>query len=138
MFPYLLRHLVIDRPNQVWAADVTYIPMERGFVYLVAVIDWFSRDILVSDIGMPQMNGDQLVRHVRTAMNIDGGKRILQVQLVDPPHQRQIRVADRPRQVVHATAADPERLGLPGDRQIVPRGRSSLCAQQAGFAERAF
>jgi len=39
VFPYLLRGLVIDRPNQVWAADVTYIPMARGFVYLVAVID---------------------------------------------------------------------------------------------------
>jgi putative transposase len=46
VFPYLLRHLVIDRPNRVWAADVTYIPMERGFVYLVAVIDWFSRRVL--------------------------------------------------------------------------------------------
>jgi putative transposase len=46
VFPYLLRHLKIDRPNQVWAADVTYIPMERGFVYLVAVIDWFSRKVL--------------------------------------------------------------------------------------------
>jgi putative transposase len=46
VFPYLLRGLLIDRPNQVWAADVTYIPMERGFVYLVAVIDWFSRKVL--------------------------------------------------------------------------------------------
>ena len=46
VFPYLLRGLAIDRPNQVWAADVTYIPMARGFVYLVAVIDWFSRRIL--------------------------------------------------------------------------------------------
>ena len=46
VFPYLLRGLVIDRPNQVWAADVTYIPMARGFVYLVAVIDWYSRRIL--------------------------------------------------------------------------------------------
>jgi putative transposase len=46
VFPYLLRYLTIDRPNQVWAADVTYIPMERGFVYLVAVIDWFSRKVL--------------------------------------------------------------------------------------------
>jgi putative transposase len=46
VFPYLLRELAIDRPNQVWAADVTYIPMERGFVYLVAVIDWFSRKVL--------------------------------------------------------------------------------------------
>ena len=46
MFPYLLRHLPINRPNQVWAADITYIPMARGFVYLFAVIDWHSRKIL--------------------------------------------------------------------------------------------
>jgi len=46
IYPYLLRKLQIDRPNQVWATDVTYIPMERGFVYLVAVIDWFSRRVL--------------------------------------------------------------------------------------------
>jgi len=42
----LLRRLVIDRANQIWAADITYIPMARGFVYLIAVIDWFSRKIL--------------------------------------------------------------------------------------------
>ncbi len=44
--PYLLRDLVIVRPNQVWATDITYIPMRRGFVYLVAVIDWCSRKVL--------------------------------------------------------------------------------------------
>ena len=42
----LLRNLEINRPNQVWATDVTYIPMARGFVYLVAVLDWFSRRVL--------------------------------------------------------------------------------------------
>jgi putative transposase len=46
IFPYLLRDLVIDRPNQVWAADITYIPIGRGFLYLVAVIDWASRAVL--------------------------------------------------------------------------------------------
>ena len=46
IYPYLLRNLVIDRPNQVWAADITYIPMRRGFVYLIAVLDWFSRKVL--------------------------------------------------------------------------------------------
>ena len=46
IYPYLLRDLKIDRPNQVWATDITYIPMRRGFVYLVAVIDWFSRRVL--------------------------------------------------------------------------------------------
>ncbi|MGC9128847.1 MAG: IS3 family transposase, partial [Acidithiobacillus sp.] len=42
-YPYLLRGVTIDRPNQVWSADVTYLPMARGFQYLVAVVDWFSR-----------------------------------------------------------------------------------------------
>lgn len=46
IYPYLLRNLTIDRPNEVWATDITYIPMRRGFVYLVAVVDWFSRKVL--------------------------------------------------------------------------------------------
>ncbi len=46
VFPYLLRGLAIERPNQVWAMDITYIPMARGFVYLAAVVDWFSRRVL--------------------------------------------------------------------------------------------
>ena len=44
--PYLLRNLPVTRPNQVWAMDITYIPMARGFVYLAAVVDWFSRQVL--------------------------------------------------------------------------------------------
>ena len=46
IYPYLLRDLAVTRPNQVWAADITYIPMARGFVYLVVVLDWFSRRVL--------------------------------------------------------------------------------------------
>ena len=46
VFPYLLRQMKIDRPNQVWAMDITYIPMARGFVYLAAVVDWYSRRVL--------------------------------------------------------------------------------------------
>jgi putative transposase len=46
VYPYLLRNMVVERPNQVWAADITYIPMNRGFMYLVAVMDWHSRKIL--------------------------------------------------------------------------------------------
>jgi putative transposase len=46
IYPYLLRNLVVDRPKQVWAMDITYIPMARGFVYLAAVVDWFSRRVL--------------------------------------------------------------------------------------------
>ena len=46
IYPYLLRGLTIDRPNQVWAMDITYVPMARGFVYLTAVVDWCSRRVL--------------------------------------------------------------------------------------------
>ena len=46
IYRYLLRDLKIDRPNQVWATDITYIPMHRGFVYLIVVIDWYSRKVL--------------------------------------------------------------------------------------------
>ena len=46
MYPYLLRNAEITRPDQVWAADITYIPMQRGFVYLSAVLDWATRRVL--------------------------------------------------------------------------------------------
>ncbi len=46
VFPYLLRNLKVSRINQVWAADITYIPMARGFVFLVAILDWYSRRVL--------------------------------------------------------------------------------------------
>ena len=46
IYPYLLRNLAIDRANQVWASDITYIPMETGFIYLTVIMDWYSRKVL--------------------------------------------------------------------------------------------
>lgn len=46
VYPYRLRNVTVERPNQVWCADITYIPMAKGFVYLVAVMDWYSRKVL--------------------------------------------------------------------------------------------
>lgn len=46
IYPYLLRNVAIQRPNQVWSTDITYVPMRHGFVYLVAVMDWYSRYVL--------------------------------------------------------------------------------------------
>ena len=46
IYPYLLRGLRVDRPNQVWCADITYLPMRRGFLYLVAIMDWRTRKVL--------------------------------------------------------------------------------------------
>ena len=50
VYPYLLRDLTVDRPNQVWAADITYVPMNRGYMYLVAVMDWFSRFVIAWEL----------------------------------------------------------------------------------------
>ena len=50
IYPYLLRGMKIERPNQVWCSDITYVPMRRGFLYLVAVIDWFSRYVLTWEL----------------------------------------------------------------------------------------
>lgn len=46
VYPYLLRDVLVDRPNQVWCSDITYVPLRRGFLYLVAVMDWYSRHVI--------------------------------------------------------------------------------------------
>jgi putative transposase len=70
-YPYLLRNLVIDRPNQVWCADITYIPMAKGFVYLVAVMDWFSRRVLSWRVSIG-MDSDFCVEALKEAMEKHG------------------------------------------------------------------
>jgi putative transposase len=71
VYPYLLRGLTIDRPNQVWCADITYIPMAKGFVYLVAVMDWFSRRILSWRLSIT-METDFCVEALREATELYG------------------------------------------------------------------
>ena len=60
VFPYLLRGVDVCRVNQVWAADITYIPLARGYVYLVAIMDWYSRRVLSWRLSSAMHNGDQL------------------------------------------------------------------------------
>ena len=67
IYPYLLRGLTIDRPNQVWATDITYIPMARGFVYLAAVVDWFSRKVLAWRLSIT-MEADFCIEAVEEAL----------------------------------------------------------------------
>jgi putative transposase len=71
VYPYLLRGLIIDRPNQVWCADITYIPMAKGFVYLAAVMDWFSRRVLAWRLSIT-METDFCVDALREAMDRHG------------------------------------------------------------------
>ena len=81
IYPYLLRGLAVERPNQVWAMDITYIAMARGFVYLAAVIDWFSRRVLAWRVSITmevefclEAVGDALARHGRPEIfNTDQG-----------------------------------------------------------------
>lgn len=68
VYPYLLRNLTIDRPNQVWCADITYIPMAKGFAYLIAVMDWFSRRILAWRVSIT-LEADFCVEALRDAMH---------------------------------------------------------------------
>ena len=68
VYPYLLRGLTIDRPNQVWAADITYIPMTRGFMYLVVVMDWHSRKVLSWRISNT-LDADFCVEALHEALN---------------------------------------------------------------------
>jgi putative transposase len=67
IYPYLLRHLSVTQPNQVWAMDITYIPMARGFVYLAAVMDWYSRRVLAWRVSIT-MDTDFCVAAVEEAM----------------------------------------------------------------------
>jgi putative transposase len=81
IYPYLLRGMKVDRPNQVWAMDITYVPMARGFVYLAAVVDWFSRRVLAWRLSITQEAAfcvealeDALARHGRPEVfNTDQG-----------------------------------------------------------------
>jgi putative transposase len=67
IYPYLLRELPVTKPNQVWAMDITYIPMRRGFVYLAAVVDWFSRRVLSWRLSI-SMEADFCIEAVEEAL----------------------------------------------------------------------
>jgi putative transposase len=67
IYPYLLRGLTIDRPNQCWATDITYIPMRRGFVYLIAIVDWATRKVLSHRVSI-SMSTDFCVEALQEAI----------------------------------------------------------------------
>jgi len=71
VYPYLLRGLPVERPNQVWAADVTYVPMAKGFLYLVAIIDWYSRKVLSWQLSNT-LDADFCVAALQQALTIYG------------------------------------------------------------------
>ncbi len=90
VYPYLLRNLPVVRPNQVWAMDITYIPMARGFVYLAAVVDWFSRKVLAWKLSITlsadfciEALEEALARHGRPEIvNTDQGSQFTSVDFI--------------------------------------------------------
>src|SRR5665213_4478651 len=93
IYPYLLRGLKVDCPNQVCAMDITYIPMARGFVYLAAVVDWFSRRVLSHRVSITMEAGfcvealeEALAKHGRPKMfNTDQGSQLTSFDFTGVP-----------------------------------------------------
>jgi transposase InsO family protein len=86
VYPYLLRQLEITRPNHVWAADITYIPMQRGFVYLFAVLDWASRRVLAWWL-FNTLTTDCCIETVQEAVTNYGAQTIFNTDLRVPVHK---------------------------------------------------
>jgi putative transposase len=97
VLPYLLRGLVIDRPNQVWAADITYVPIGRGFLYVVAIMDWASRAVLAWRLSNT-MDSSFCVEALDEALARFGVPEDLQHRSGQPVHQHRLhRCAGRSR-----------------------------------------
>jgi putative transposase len=101
VFPYLLRGMTIDRPNQVWAMDTTYIPMRRGFVYLTAVVDWATRRVLAfrvsislaADVAVEALN-EAIARYgAPEIMNTDQGSQFTASSFIDVLRRHHIRIS---------------------------------------------
>ena len=100
IYPYLLRDLVIAVPDAVWCADITYIPMRRGFMYLVAVMDWFSRYVLAWELSNSMETGfcvDALKRALRRArpaiFNTDQGSQFSSERFTDTLLKSGVRIS---------------------------------------------
>ena len=101
IYPYLLRKLPITRPNQVWAMDITYIPMARGFIYLAAVLDWFTRRVLSWRVSIT-LEADFCIEAVEEALtryakpkifNTDQGSQFTSSDFIKVLAAREIRIS---------------------------------------------
>jgi putative transposase len=86
IYPYLLRGLKIERPNQVWAMDITYIPMARGFVYPTAVVDWRSRRVLSHRVSIT-MESAFCIEALEEALAKHGAPEIFNTDQKQPVHE---------------------------------------------------
>jgi len=101
IYPYLLRKLAVTRPNQVWATDITYIPMARGFVYLVAIVDWLTRRVLAWRVSISldaefciEALEEALARYGKPAIfNSDQGSQFTSTAFTDVLHREKIAIS---------------------------------------------
>ncbi|MFG6543421.1 IS3 family transposase [Sulfitobacter sp. M22298] len=101
IYPYLLRKLAVTRPNQVWAMDITYIPMARGFIYLAAVLDWFTRRVLSWRVSITleadfciEALEEALARHGQPEIfNTDQGSQFTSTDFIKVLASREIRIS---------------------------------------------
>lgn len=101
IYPYLLRDLAITRPNQVWCADVTYLPMRRGFLYLVAIMDWATRKVLAWRISNTMDAGfcvealqDAMARHGKPEIfNTDQGSQFTSHAFISVLRKAEVRIS---------------------------------------------
>lgn len=92
IYPYLLRNVAVTRPNQVWAMDISYLPMARGFVYLVAVVDWCSRRVLAWRLSIT-LDAQFCLDAVTEALENYGKPEIFNTRSGQPVHQRRLHQA---------------------------------------------
>lgn len=99
-YPYLLRGLSINRPNQIWGADITYVKLENGWAYLIAFIDWFSRYVIAWELS-PTLEINfcltALERALKTAVpeisNSDQGSHFTSTQFLEPLLQKNVQIS---------------------------------------------
>jgi len=122
IWPYLLRGLRVERPNQVWAVDITYLPMRRGFLYLVAIMDWFTRKVLAWRISNT-LEADFCVEALNEAihkfgapeiMNTDQGSQFTSFAWTDRLRRMGVRISPLVHANMHCRAVD-------GRQGTVPR-----------------
>jgi putative transposase len=101
IYPYLLRNLPVTRPNQVWAMDITDIPMARGFIYLAAVVDWFTRRVLAWRVSIT-LEADFCIEAVEEALarhgapeifNTDQGSQFTSIEFIKVLADREIKIS---------------------------------------------
>jgi putative transposase len=145
VYPYLLRGLSIDRPNQVWCSDITYIPMHQGFMYLAAVMDWHSRKVLSWRLSNT-LEADFCVAALEDAIaeygipgifNTDQGSQFTSSAFTDVLEDNHIKISmdaySGPiRPPIPLEGGHPIR-GIPATRSGVIRPHCSICESGAGL-----